>query len=208
MLLLLLLFVAPNVASNTNSHPYDSALKILHQNSIQLSDLTHLDAHDLRALDLNVQQRLALRRQMDELQDFTFVVSHFNSSRQWGKCLNIVIKYRYVPVPVGKLNSTYLDYREMRDMAIKLAQPTPELPINVQWELINQNLVEQIMTRYSTRLTAVSSLIQVKNELNIHIQEPGNHGSIITRGDITPTNEPWINNFQYDCTKQTGPTAV
>ena len=145
---------------------------------------------------------------MDELQDFTFVVSHFNSSRQWGKCLNIVIKYRYVPVPVGKLNSTYLDYREMREMAIKLAQPTPELPINVQWELINQNLVEQIMTRYSTRLTAVSSLIQVKNELNIHIQEPGNHGSIITRGDITPTNEPWINNFQYDCTKQTGPTAV
>ena len=104
-------------------------------------------------------------------------------------------------------NSTgggYLDYREMREMALKVAQPTEQLPMEVQWEAINTVLVEQIMQRYSSQIVAVSSLIQVMAEMNTYIDEPGNHGSIVTRGDISPTNEPWINNFRYDCTSQNG----
>lgn len=145
-----------------------------------------------------------------QTQDFVFVISHFNSTRQWGKCLNMIIKYRYIPG--AKANSTgggYLDYRDVRKLALAEAQPTPKLPIGVQWELINKELVDKILLKYAGQITSISSQIQVLSEINPKIQEPGNHGSIVTRygNDKTfkPLSEPWINAFRYDCTKSKAP---
>ncbi len=38
----------------------------------------------------------------DILQDFHFVVSHFNSTRQFGKCLNVLVKYRCTSVRLNE----------------------------------------------------------------------------------------------------------
>ena len=193
------------LVTTTHASPLTSSLALLSKHNIPHAQVVYLDAQDLRSLGLNLSQRLALRQHISNTQDFAFVISHFNSTRQWGKCLNIVIKYRYVlGTDANSTGGGYLDYREMREMALKVAQPTEQLPMEVQWEAINTVLVEQIMQRYSSQIVAVSSLIQVMAEMNTYIDEPGNHGSIVTRGDISPTNEPWINNFRYDCTSQNG----
>jgi hypothetical protein len=189
--------------------PLNSALDVLTRHNLQLRDIVHLDAQDLRDLGLDLSQRIALRISLSDTQDFTFVVSHFNSTRQWGKCLNIIVKYRYLPGTTA--NSTgggYLDYREMRKLALVLAQPTQDYPMNVQWEAVNHALVDEILLRYGSQITAVSSQMQVLHEMNLYIDEPGNHGSIVTVGDISPNNEPWINAFRYDCTQEPGPGAI
>ena len=159
-------------------------------------------------------------------QDFTFVVSHFNSSRQYGKCLNMIVKYRYqqnqTSLPKDlEVQGYFLDYREVRDMALKYAQPLPSpspLSMPAQWELVNQVFAEDVMKTYENRIVAISSQIQVLSQSDrSEIHEPGTHGSIVTidktpyalgREDnsyrytstFLPLNEPWLNSFQYDCT--------
>jgi hypothetical protein len=187
----------------TSSGATTSSLSIFQRKyKLPLKDILHLDGQDFRDLGVSLNKRIKIKQELSRSQEFTFVVSHFNSTRQWGKCLNIIIKYRYLPN--ASANSTgggYLDYREMRNLATKLAQPTRAFPQNVQWEAINIELVNQIMNKYESQIIAVSSQIQVLSELNSHIDEPGNHGSIVTDGSIVPLNEPWINAFRYDCTK-------
>eukprot|EP00656_Telonema_subtile_P031752 TRINITY_DN34752_c0_g1_i1.p1 TRINITY_DN34752_c0_g1~~TRINITY_DN34752_c0_g1_i1.p1 ORF type:complete len:130 (+),score=14.84 TRINITY_DN34752_c0_g1_i1:204-593(+) len=92
-------------------------------------------------------------------QDFSFVVSHFNSTRQWGKCLNIILKYRY---PRGIKTENYLDYRVVRDLVIASAQPSVTIPMKAQWELVNLALVNQLMSEFN--ISALSSQIQVLSE--------------------------------------------
>ena len=140
-----------------------------------------LDSEDLRGLGVSsAVDRLAILRaaaseadfpaatllqtpNATNLQDFTFVVSHFNSTRQYGKCLNIVVKYRYVP---GALpNATgggYLDYRDMREMAMDFAQPTADLPMPVQWEEITMRFNEAVLEKYKHSIIALSTQIQVR----------------------------------------------
>lgn len=140
-----------------------------------------LDSEDLRGLGVSsAADRLAILRaaasepdspaatptlrnpNATALQDFTFVVSHFNSTRQYGKCLNIIVKYRYVP---GALpNATgggYLDYRDMRDTAMQFAQPTADLPMAVQWEEITMRFNEEVLEKYENSIVALSTQIQV-----------------------------------------------
>ena len=45
------------------------------------------------------------------------------------------------------------------------------------------------------------SQIQVMSSVTDAVNEPGNHGSTLTRGESKPITEPWVNNFVYDCTK-------
>ena len=112
-----------------------------------------LSSQDLLDLGVtNVKDRLAVLRFVRQLppasvlpvqtpwpqhQDFTFVVSHFNSTRQWGKCLNIIVRYRsgkilretrdtfysdnlpdfhrYTPGSHVNGSAGYFDYREVCD---------------------------------------------------------------------------------------------
>ena len=203
-ILLLLLALTPALALTPPSASA-TVSNLLEQPHLTLSDLALLDNQDLRELGLTLPQRLSIKKLFATAQDFTFVVSHFNSSRQWGKCLNIIVTYRYFPT--ASSNSTgggFLDYRRMRDYATTLAQPTEQFPLQVQWEVVNNELVRQIMNKYSTQIISVSSQIQVLTESNIHIQEPGNHGSIVTKGAMPPLSQNWINAFRYDCTKTNG----
>ncbi len=74
-----------------------------------------------------------------------------------------------------------------------------QLPIGAEWETVNLELAQQLIQQYN--ITSVSSQIQVMNEITPKIAEPGNHGSIVTIGDLPPLNEPWVNAFNYDCTR-------
>ena len=56
-------------------------------------------------------------------EDFIFSASYLNSTRQWGKCLHLVVKYRYKP-------GGYYDYKPMRQEAVELLMSAnAQLPI-------------------------------------------------------------------------------
>ena len=128
------------------------------------------------------------------ISDFTFVASYVNSSRQLGKCLNIIVNYRYPSV------DSYIDYIEMREMALwYAAEPTEELPWDSTWEKINESFIRNASNTFN--ISGITSQIQVMDHTsNPILVEPGNHGTIMTVGNMTPQQEPWINNFLFDCT--------
>jgi hypothetical protein len=129
--------------------------------------------------------------------DFTFVVSAFNSSRQYGKCLNMIVTYRYASTDV----SHYYDYREIANTARYYLQPTPSIPYNSQWEVVNKAFFDDIWKSPDYDFVGMSSQIQVMSRNTTAIDETGNHGSTITQGNINPLREPEVNNFWYDCTQ-------
>ena len=56
-------------------------------------------------------------------QEFVFSAEYLNSTRQWGKCLHLLVKYKYLP-------GEYLDYKPLRQEAIDLLlAPTEALPV-------------------------------------------------------------------------------
>lgn len=63
--------------------------------------------------------------------------------------------------------------------------------------------VQESVARWN--VTGLSSQFQVMESRVPEVWEPGNHGSTITTGDIEPVQEPWVNNFRYDCTSRTSP---
>lgn len=163
------------------------------------NDLRELGVDDVR-VRIKVLSAMAesARSTAGQVQEFAFAVSHYNSSRQWGKCLNVVIKYRY-PVPEGSTKAVSFDYRPVRELTLELIEPTVALPIGSEWEDVNLALTSSIMSRFN--VTAVSSQIQVMQRTTATIAEPGNHGSTITMGlGILPVDEPLANAFAFDCT--------
>lgn len=194
-------------------HDHGITLSDVRNYGLTSSDLAELGVHDVKT-------RLSILRaarilQPAPFQEFVFVVSHFNSSRQFGKCLNAIVKYRYVAgMKPNATGGGWLDYRDVRQLVLDKLQPTDDLPADVQWELINVKISDEINERYSSLITHLSVQIQVHTENNTYINEPGHHGSILTRtiGGVTffaqpfvPLSEPWINAFQYDCTRENGP---
>ncbi len=53
-------------------------------------------------------------------------------------------------------------------------------------------------------MAALSSQIMVRSA-GLPFPEPGNHGSTVTVGDVTPMDQPWVGAFEYDCTQEAGP---
>ena len=141
-------------------------------------------------------------------QDFVFAVQHFNSTRQSGKCLNLILKFRYKsvvspssgPAEDGYGPGGYIDYKPMRLMCLKYLQPTKDLPEFIQWEVVNWYMVKEIMEKFE--VTGVSSQIQVMNDVDDpSLLEPSNHGSIVTIGDLVGSGElqePWNNAFRFE----------
>jgi hypothetical protein len=222
-LLFLFIILPHTVSTSTTPAPRKADDNILAAPAAALAGLSLPEIHELATLLRKIKASPPQQRRLSPTaasasdlpvatQDFAFVVSHFNSSRQFGKCLNVIIKYRYI---LGtRANSTgggYLDYREVRRLVLKFAQPSTKLPMIVQWELINEELVKEIFSKYGGQITAVSSQIQVLSEINPDISEPGNHGSIVTIGQdatFVPLAEPWINAFRFDCTRTNSTTEM
>jgi hypothetical protein len=102
----------------------------------------------------------------------------------------------------------YFDYRDIYALALTYAQPTLQLPMEAQWEVVNLVFVPDVMSKYP-QIVAISSQIQVLSEINQYIAEPGNHGSTTSiipdehSATFAPLAEPWVNAFKYDCTKNT-----
>ena len=87
-----------------------------------------------------------------------FQVHNYSTTRQQGKQLNIIIKYRYQP---GASNGDYIEYKKMREVVMYYAEPTPDLPINIYWEAVNLALVKNITGQMGPLLEGISSQIQV-----------------------------------------------
>ena len=169
------------------------------------SNARHLQSHDLKELGLaTVRERLLLLEALsngetampvvpadvDNLshQDFVFKVANYWTARQMGKLINFIVKFRY---PHDANMTDYIEYTQMRECVLYYAEPTPELPMPVYWELVNNAIVKNLTSRF--RVLGMSSQIQVQGE-SVRMYEPGDHGSIVTVGDIEPLNVPALFN--------------
>lgn len=133
------------------------------------------------------------------LQEFSFAVSHFNTTRQYGKCINVIVKYRY---PTSNEPVSF-DYRDVHQLVLAYAMPSTDFPMVTRWEDVNLAMTRDILGRFN--ITSISSQFQVMSMKNQYIDEPGNHGSTITIGEIPALAEPLANAFSYNCVNQTGP---
>jgi len=207
---LLLVLWASSVAlagANIIRQPSETAIASLRRFGLaSVAEAVSLGLTSNDLLDMGVEaveDRIAILSSSSETEskkDFAFTASYVNSTRQWGKCLNIVVKYRYS-------SSATIDYREIYSRALYYAQPTDDIAMDEQWEVVNNAFVNETMNTYSDRISSISSLIQVRSQDNEDINEPGNHGSTVTVGNLVPIVQPWVSAFSYDCTKYTGPNA-
>jgi hypothetical protein len=101
-------------------------------------------------------------------QDFSFVASYINSTRQYGKCLNLIVKYRYI-------GDHYFDYKPLLETLMYYSEPTPDLPMAIYWEIVNKAFVKNITSRY--KLDGLSSQIQVTLSLCVRIHSLKNQHS-------------------------------
>ena len=130
---------------------------------VQWDDLQDLQSNDLQELGLTLPERLrllrAVRKQrqatpiagscapgMPVCQDFIFQLANYNSTRQKGKTLNFIIKYRY---PAGAGSQAYIEYNNMRSVVLYYAEPTSDLPRDVYWELVNMALCKNLTAQFS-----------------------------------------------------------
>jgi hypothetical protein len=61
----------------------------------------------------------------EPVEEFMFEVRNYNSTRMLGVCLNFIVRYRY-PQPTTK--ASYINYLDLRDVVLRFAEPSDELP--------------------------------------------------------------------------------
>ena len=69
-----------------------------------------------------------------------YVVIYCSTTRQEGKLLNFIVKYRYAPDATPNPNASdsgYIQYKDLRSVVLYYAEPTPELPMTIYWEAVN-----------------------------------------------------------------------
>ena len=125
-------------------------------------------------------------------QEFVFTIANFYTQRQMGKLLNIAIKYRY---PNNASASQYIEYvSAMRSVAMVYMEPTEALPLRTYWEAVNMAMVSNLTASFPNVL-GFSSQILVQGDVQGSMYEPGDHGSLVTVGDVEPLNIlPYFNN--------------
>ena len=179
------------------SHDFDAA-------GVTAKNARHLQSQDLRELGVrSVRERLLLLAELEKMtppivdpsdlpnsahQDFVFKVANYWTSRQMGKLMNFIVKFRYPP---GANATDWIEYNAMRDTVLYYAEPTSDIPMRAYWEQVNNAIVANLTSRFA--VLGMSSQIQVQGE-SVRMYEPGDHGSIVTVGRIEPLNIPAIFN--------------
>lgn len=120
--------------------------------------------------------------QMNEERNyFQFMVPKHHTVRQSGQVLNIYIRYAYKKdLPITE----YPDYRLLRSKALNYMESSTELPEDVFWEIIAQQIGKDLMRNFP--LAGISVQLEVLDNQNPDAYEPGDHGPIYTIGDISP----------------------
>ncbi|MFJ1268398.1 hypothetical protein ACD661_07510 [Legionella lytica] len=117
----------------------------------------------------------------EESNYFQFMVPKHHTVRQAGQILNIYIRYAYKQdLPITE----YPDYRLLRSIALNYMEPSVELPENVFWEIIAQQIGKDLMRHFP--LVGISVQLEVLDNQNPDAYEPGDHGPIYTIGNIKP----------------------
>ena len=112
-------------------------------------------------------------------QEFQFQVLDVKTPRQYGRTLNLVIRYRYRE---DVSSSQYPDYRIIRREALEFLRIRASEPANEYWEVLNGHLAQHLFDSFP--LQGISSQIQVLPDPNPELDEPGWHSSIVTIGEV------------------------
>ena len=114
-------------------------------------------------------------------QEFQFQELDLKTARQYGRTLNMVIRYRYRE---GLSSSQYPDYRIIRREALDFLRIRASEPANEYWEVLNGDLARHLFKSFP--LQGITSQMQVKPTPNSELDEPDWHSSIVTIGAVTP----------------------
>lgn len=132
--------------------------------------------------------------------DFHFQILGIETPRQSNKTLNVFVRFRY------RQNSSHCPYSTTDNLCIQYQQdihsailsianqPTPELPVDTEWERVNLAICRYIFNRWKSLIVGVSTAIHVNGdgrsaaERGTMPYEPGAHGSTCTIGppDFSP----------------------
>ena len=123
--------------------------------------------------------------------DFMFQIMHYETERQNGRTLNILVKYRYA-IDSNQLDQSSLpNYIQVRQLILNDIVDYKKYPQDLFWEILSFSIAKEVFLTY--KLVGISLQIQVEPSFNISPVEPGVHGCITTIGDI----DPWDNVVPY-----------
>ncbi|MEM9731159.1 MAG: hypothetical protein AAF997_21475 [Myxococcota bacterium] len=114
-------------------------------------------------------------------QEFQFQVLDLETPRQYGRTIDILVRYRYQD---ALPTSEYPDYRAIRRAVLDFVRVRDGEPAEEYWEVLNADLVRHLHSSFPLR--GVTSQIRVHPDPNPKLEEPGWHSSIVTLGDIAP----------------------
>lgn len=103
--------------------------------------------------------------------DFSFQVLNVSTPRQLNKTLNVFVKFRYAHdtsrCPFHPTDNTCPQYQLfMREYILnKTTMPTPELPIETEWERVNLAICHGLWGTYPN-IAALSTSLQVNGDVS------------------------------------------
>jgi hypothetical protein len=112
---------------------------------------------------------------------FQFAINHYHTARQSGQVVDVYVKYAYKK---NLPTSEYFDYRVLRTKILKYMEPTEAFPANIFWEILATEMGKEAMRDFP--LDGVSIQLHVLDNPDPGSFEPGDHGPIVTIGDIAP----------------------
>jgi len=117
----------------------------------------------------------------NETNYFQFAIADYHTSRQSGQTIDIYVRYAYKKTLA---ENAYPDYKLLRTDLLPYLEPSNELPTDVYWEIIASKMGKALMRKYP--LAGISIQLHILDNNNSNKDEPGDHGSTFTMGEIRP----------------------
>jgi hypothetical protein len=112
---------------------------------------------------------------------FQFIIPKYHTMRQSGQTVTIYVRYAYrKDLPTNQ----YPDYRVLRAKILKYMEPSEEFPGELFWEILATHMGKELMKDFP--LDGLSIQLTVLDNQNPNSYEPGDHGPIVTLGNIAP----------------------
>ena len=121
------------------------------------------------------------QKMSNEKNYFQFVIPKYLTKRQGGQTVSIYARYAYnKDLPTSK----YVDYRILREDLLSYMEPSAEFPAQVYWEILATEMGRKLMKDYP--FAGVSIQLEVLDNPDPNVYEPGDHGPVFTTGTIAP----------------------
>ena len=154
----------------------------------------HQEQLELTQKENSLQDEIEILKRTKITNDFMFQIMNYETERQNGRTLNILVKYRYAIDPEKFYSHDQVcvpNYIPIRQLILNDILDYDKYSKDIFWEVLGYSIAKEVYLTY--KLIGTSIQIQVEPSFNISPVEPGVHGCITTIGDMSP----WDNVVPY-----------